>query len=587
MTRAACLLTAAISGLAFAAAAQPYPLPPPDQAAQYQAAGPKTILELQQFRRARAVTVHGPDGRPGQATLVDLNPYANAWFVLTLEGGAGGERRSYHLQNSDPQGQSVRLAEDGLILTAGGQEFGCELWTGEPAPLARASASGLPYAPLCGGRLYLRNRVAGRRTDLERVTDFLRDHVWGGEAIVGFVREELFADAFLEQSRAEAAVDGGPAPAGAPRPASVGAAYAERAVTPPDLKITVAGPASGRLTLGRWYPASGLPGIWLSVIEPQAISTDILASYPSRASPLDAVEAGALDYLVAFDLGAFDLGFALGTDHPRVGWSPRPPDAVRNDALPGPDGIDTPAPLVTTGMVSPNLVGRTVATFTGGFKREHGAFKYGDFATRNHGSHYGFIEEGVVFSKLLPGLATLLVGDDGAVDMRTWSAKDDGRLAEIRYARQNGVPLVEPDPATGAPEPGALVTRWGAGNWSGSAEGKFRTLRAGTCLEESDAGRFLIYGYFSTATPSAMARVFQAYGCRYAMQLDINALEHTYLALYPRHGDKVVVEHLIQGMEEVDKDTDGQLIPRFIGFPDNRDFFYMIRREGVRREDRS
>jgi hypothetical protein len=577
MKRVARLLAAAISALASGAAAEPYPPPPPDQAAQYAADAPKTILELQPFRRAQKLAIGAPDGRSGMATLVDLNPYANAWFLLTL--AVGDQVSSYHLQNSEPDRQHLQLADHGLVLTAGGQEFSCELWSSEPTPLVRASTSGLPYAPLCGGRLYLRNRVAGRRTDLERVTDFLRDHVWGGEAIVGFVREAFYGDAFIERGATGAAADGGPEPAGAPRPAAVSTAYAERALTPPDLETTVAGPPSGRLTLGRWYPASGLAGIWLGVIEPQAISPNILASCPSRASPLDTVEAGALDYLVAFDLSAFDLRFALGTDHPRLGWSPRVPDEVRNAALPGPDGVDTAAPLVTTGMVSPDLLKRTVATFTGGFKRDHGAFKYGELAYRNHGSHYGFIEEGVAFSKLQPGLATLLIHDDGAVDMRTWSAADDRTLAGIRYARQNGPPLVEPDPATGAPEPGALVTRWGAGNWSGSAEGKFRTLRAGACLQETGGRRFLIYGYFSTATPSAMARVFQAYGCRYAMQLDINALEHTYLALYPRQGDKVVVEHLIRGMDEVDKDADGALVPRFIGYPDNRDFFYLVRRE--------
>jgi hypothetical protein len=149
----------------------------------------------------------------------------------------------------------------------------------------------------------------------------------------------------------------------------------------------------------------------------------------------------------------------------------------------------------------------------------------------------------------------------------------------VRYARQNGVPLVEPDPVTGAPAPGALVARWGPGNWSGSAAGELRALRAGACLQEAAGTRFLIYGWFSTATPSAMARVFQAYRCRYAMLLDMNALEHTYLAVYVRQGDRIVVQHLIRGMEEVDKSTDGQVIPRFIGFSDNRDFFYLVRRE--------
>jgi hypothetical protein len=222
-----------------------------------------------------------------------------------------------------------------------------------------------------------------------------------------------------------------------------------------------------------------------------------------------------------------------------------------------------------------------VATFTGGFKREHGAFRYGDLAGRNHGSHYGFIEQGVVFSKLQPGLATLYVLDDGAVRMGTWSQADDRLLARIRYARQNGVPLVEPDP-TGAPAPGALVAKWGPGNWSGSATGELRAVRAGVCLQEAAGRRFLIYGWFSTATPSAMARVFQAYGCRYAMLLDMNALEHTYLAVYGRQGHQITVQHLIRGMAEVDKSTDGAIVPRFIGFPDNRDFFYLVRGGGRR-----
>jgi hypothetical protein len=34
-------------------------------------------------------------------------------------------------------------------------------------------------------------------------------------------------------------------------------------------------------------------------------------------------------------------------------------------------------------------------------------------------------------------------------------------------------------------------------------------------------------------------------------------------------------------MEEVDKSTDEKMIPRFIGFPDNRDFFYLMRREDL------
>jgi hypothetical protein len=230
-----------------------------------------------------------------------------------------------------------------------------------------------------------------------------------------------------------------------------------------------------------------------------------------------------------------------------------------------------------TGMVSPAIAGRTIATFAGGFKRQHGAFKWGPFSTVNHGSHYGFIEQGVILSKLQPGLSTLYVLNDGTVDMKTWRQKDEALLPDIRFARQNGVPLLETDAATGLGVPGALVTQWGAGNWSGSAEVQLRTLRAGACLKEDRGRRFLVYGYFSTATPSAMARTFQAYGCKYAMQLDMNAPVLTYLALYLRSAGKVQVEHLVAAMADADAtDADGNLLPRFIGFADNRDLFYLF-----------
>jgi hypothetical protein len=197
----------------------------------------------------------------------------------------------------------------------------------------------------------------------------------------------------------------------------------------------------------------------------------------------------------------------------------------------------------------------------------------------HHGSHYGFIEHGVVFSTLQPGLATMVSLDDGSLVMQTWTERDHASLARIKHARQNGVPLIEFDAITQASVPGSLVGQWGPGNWSGSQDKQLRTLRAGACLQEQDGRRFLLYAYFSSATPSAMVRVFQAYRCRYAMLLDMNALEHTYLAVYRRAGEKLLVQHLIQGMSALDKSEAGQYIPRFLGYADNRDFFYVMRRE--------
>jgi hypothetical protein len=457
------------------------------------------------------------------------------------------------------------------------------LWSAAAAtPLVQAASKSTPYVPLCDGRIYLRNPTRGHKTLLEGVTDFLRDNIWGGEQAVKFVRDTVLKDREFETEPLahSTAADRARAQSSepAPEPAALNPADSNTVMSRGDLGLDLTLPATKPLAVGQWYPLNHRPGMFASAIEPRVIDPGILQSYRDRVNSLDKVEGKAVIYLIAFDLSKFDLGFALGTDHPRVGWSDRTLPQMRDDQLPGPDGIGTIKPLVATGMVSPPLIPRVVATFTGGFKRGHSAFKWGEFAQRNHGSHYGFIEEGVIASKLQPGLATLYVMDDGRVDMTTWTDADNRKLASIRYARQNGVPLIDFDEARQLSLPGALVKHWGAGNWSGSQDMRLRTLRAGTCLQQTPQGRFLIYGYFSSATPSAMARVFQAYHCHYAMQLDINALEHTYLAVYSYVNGQHVVEHLVKGMNVLDEQKGNLIVPRFVGYADNRDFFFILRR---------
>jgi hypothetical protein len=546
-----------------------------------------TIVDLQQFRQASSIAIGGDAGGPTKATLVNLNPAINAWFLLTLDDPRRGETSTYHLENARPEAQRLALEPAGggaIGVLEADRRSTCAIWAGQPvSPLERARRSGLPFAPLCDGRLYLRNTMPGSRTTLEATTEFLRDHVWQAERIIGFVRQEFFRDAFIERAVPEAGPEPSQAPASlanAPQPAGVRAEFASRPVVAGDLGLDL-GEANQGLLLGQWYAVRGLAGVYASAIEPAALSEEPGPS-PAPLRRPDSVEAGALSYLVAFDLAEFDLGFALGTDHPRLGWSNNLRSDARVPGLPGPDGIDSASPLVRAGMISPMLEVSAVATFTGGFKREHGAFRYGPLASRNHGSHYGFIEQGVVFSRLVPGLATIYELKDGTIGMKTWTDQDEQMLPRLRHARQNGVPLLEVDPVSGQPVPGALVNQWGPGNWSGSATGQLRTLRAGACLLEHGTERHLVYGYFSTTTPPTMARIFLAYGCRYAMLLDMNALEHTYLALYSRQGSRMVVQHLVKGMEQLDKESGGALLPRFLAFPDNRDFFYLVRRGQAR-----
>lgn len=550
--------------------------PSPEFRAQYDEARAKTVMELQQFRRVETITGTGNGGRKVQAALINFNPTVNSWFLLTVDGGPG-TRRSYHLENSDPRGQQIHLHDSfpsGVVLTAGGQSVRCDLWGGVATALEQAAARGMPYVAICDGRLSVRNRVSGYRTNLEAVTDFLRDNVWQGEEIVGFVRENFFKDAYRETDEATKAQS--IESAAAIPPALVAPRFADKGVTPSSLGVAVNGAAGNTFALGRWYAARNVPGAYLSVMEAQAVSEEVIARNKSFLSPIDGVEGPALDYLIAFDMSAFEAEYAVGTDHPRLGWSARAQYAPRN-GLPGPDGVASTAPLVTTGMVNPIYFPRVAAAFTGGFKRDHGAFKWGALSTSNSGSHYGFVQNGVVLSKLQPGLATLITLDNGSMHMKTWTAEDNAMLARVKFARQNGVALVQTDGA-GQPIAGEFVNKWGPGNWSGSADAQLRTIRAGACVRDVGDKRFLIYGYFSTATPSAMAAVFLSYGCSYAMLLDMNAIEHTYLAVYAHKGKQIGVEHLIAQMANIDQASGGKLVPRFVGFPDNRDFFYLVRR---------
>ena len=548
----------------------------------------KTIVDLQPFRETSSIKIKSVRGKEGLATLINLNPNINAWYLLRLN-WPGVPEEDYHLENARPRTQRLLLDNnnpDGLLIVEKESRYACNLWGEKSSPsLTGAKRTGAAYVPVCGGRLYLRNRVKGHQTKIERVTDVLRDEVPGGEKIVGFVRDTFFK--YLYEQKAEEKVESKPVGGlpqrkteDVPAPALLDAKKTNRSVRPNDLGIEIQESISNGMALGSWYVVKENPGIYVSVIMPEVIAPEILRSFTKVVSGLDSVESGGLAYLVAFDLDQFSLKYALGTEHPRVGWSDHILEQMMDKSLPGPDGIGSIAPLVSTGLVNPMDEGRTGATFTGGFKRFHGAFSYGALALKNHGSHYGFLENGVTFSRLQPGLATVYVLEDGWVDMKTWTGRDNHLLPTIRYARQNGVPIiVEFDQATQMSIPGPLVARWGDGNWSGSANKKLRTMRSGLAFHEFKGRRFLLYAFFWSATPSAMARVFQAYQCRYAMLLDMNALEHTYLAIYKKQGSNLYVQHLIRGMSEVDMSVKGKYIPRFLGYSDDRDFFYLTRKE--------
>ncbi len=535
-----------------------------------------SILDIQPLKSAEALDL--PQGQGAKsaltATLVDLNPKLSRWYLLTFKQG-GKTLSEYHLELLD---SSVKLGlrPSGLVLLGGEAEKKCFDFSPQPDAALKKDSS-VSYLDLCEGKLFRRITQSGKKSALEWMTGFLRQNVGGGDEIVNTVKTYVYQDKFLlspEKSEASPTSFQPSQKPYAPKSARVDPAKASSTLLPQELGLAIQGRTDQALQVGTWYESAIRSDIYISLIEPQFIDPSIFAGDKAKVRSLDSTEEKALSYLVAFDLEKYRLAFEMGTEHPGVEWSARAVDSVKDKKKAGPDGFAQVAPLVMTGKINPVDAPRTAAVFTGGFKRSHGAFRWGNLALKNSGSHYGFGQAGVVLSQAQPGLATVLITASGELSLQTWQEGDDLAKLEWKDFRQNGVAIIDYNLSSQVSEPGFYVAKWDQGNWSGSVDSKQRTLRAGLCLQvQKETGKkFLIYGYFSSVTPGAMARIFQAYDCQYALHLDMNALEHTYLALI---GEKFKPQHLIQGMSVVDTKSGSEVIPRFLGAADNRDFFYL------------
>ncbi|HEV2583218.1 MAG TPA: hypothetical protein VGT44_20320, partial [Ktedonobacteraceae bacterium] len=156
-----------------------------DQGREYAAEAPKTILELQQFRQSHSIQIRSKGGRQGAATLVDLNPAINVWYLLKVVWKDGGPELAYHLENPKPHARKLLLDEKysaGLVVAEGKNRYFCDLFGADA--LGQAKATGLIFSPMCEGHVYLRNPATGHRTNLEAATELLRQHVWGAEKII-------------------------------------------------------------------------------------------------------------------------------------------------------------------------------------------------------------------------------------------------------------------------------------------------------------------------------------------------------------------------------------------------------------------
>ena len=547
------------------------------------AAADSDIVDLQPFRSISRIEIESPRG-PGSATLVGLNPYVNDWYLLALQIPPSATPFFYHLENPQPATQTLELdGPNGIRIVTRDHSTDCALWDARGADaLAQAQRSGLPYAPLCDDRVYLRNPVAGRYTHIERITDFLRDRVWGGDQIVTFARETFFRDAFVERAAPQTATATeaiAPAP-NAPRSATIDAEFAQESVDPPHLGIDV-GAAPQQLRLGAWYPVPGAAGVFISVIEPRTIDASVLKSFANIVGALDGIEADALDYLVAMDLAQFDVAFALGTDHPRVGWSecvlrygPRPGAArsrrhrQRRAARRQRDG----EPERWSAELSPRSRGASSAS-TARSAMAHSRNR--TTAATTGSSSTARVQQAAAGARHVVRAYRRRRGHDD-VDRR--GRRRAARAHPLRAPERRADPRRRSADAR-ADVRAALVNRWGAGNWSGSADEKLRTLRAGLCLQETAGDalpdlRLLLERH-------ALRDGARVPGLRLPLR-DAPRHECARAHLLGRSTraarGQLLVQHLIDGMGEVDGKGGDDLAPRFVSFADNRDFFYLMRR---------
>ena len=272
------------------------------QWAAYEEVRPKGIHELQPFREE--VTAPLKDGRV--VRLISLNPAVNSWFLLRLETAEGKVQDSYHLENPNPAGQTLRLYTEGRTALVVENEDGarrCAPWLGSGGSLTHARKTGLPFAPLCGDRIYLRNQVSGSRSNLEATTEFLRENVWGGESIVNFVKGTFFRDSEMTTSEALSTSGQGRLDLG-PGAAIMDYALEDRPVVRTYNALGFEGADNKAMTMGLWYPIAGLEGVYTSTIQPRHLSESVLKG-EGKTNWLDGVESRANAQFVAFDLSRF------------------------------------------------------------------------------------------------------------------------------------------------------------------------------------------------------------------------------------------------------------------------------------------
>lgn len=540
----------------------------------------KALFRLQPYKKWMLATYDG--GSFSSASLINLNSNINTWYVLSLTNGRNQET-TYNLLAVDSN-LKLRLNSESPELLIGNpaNTYRCNIEDEITSKFIKRRRDKFSYLPACNNLLFVVIKQDGFRSMVERGAEILR---WlggdTGEEIITGVKSTIFKDKYLVQGETGLLADTSmatmatEADAVLPR-AAVADRYRYSTIPARSMGLKIHN-SENRLLAGKWYSLQNFPDVYASLIMPGMVSQDVLSTHRSLVNRLDGVESNAQVYLMAVNMSKYTLGWGHGTDHPGVGWSSRARHVKRDNPY-GPDGFNSLDPLITLGHVPPMYWSNTIGTFSGGFQNRHGAFRTGELAMTGKGHHYGFMQDGVMLVSPSNDLATVIVYWDGSVELKVWSEPDKKKLYLMKHIRQNGVPLIHRD-ENGKGIPGKLVKHWGAGNWSGTAEAQLRAPRAGACLIETPKENFLVYAYFSGVTPSGMARVFQAYGCSFALHLDMNSPGQAYASLFsPKEEDGGLLDIELLMTDMYAYMGGNKKSPRFFIKPDYKDFFYIMRK---------
>ena len=229
--------------------------------------------------------------------------------------------------------------------------------------------------------------------------------------------------------------------------------------------------------------------------------------------------------VVAFDLTATRLHFALGIDEPKS-----PVQVERTGKIPDAD----------------LKLGHLLAAFNGGFLAQHGAF--------------GSMSNGVTVLPPRDGLATVAMYDDGQVRLGAWG-RDIITDTHLVSWRQNGPLLIDngkinPETTVGLPR-----------DWGYSVNGETVVWRS--ALGISADRRTLYYIAGPNLTLPILAKAMAATGAQFAMQLDINDYWVFFCTFYPNPQDASQIRtrelHLVMRYKNRDRYLKGF----------ERDFFYV------------